>query len=334
MNTLYQVSKSEFFTKEIEEIYVFFKNGDYISLKENEIVEMSTELGDNLQFYNNRICFNVVSGFLKCEIKPLNQIKYDYFRVYNSKDYKVDRKTYIENRCANIKDIECITIHNINNWHFTIVSNISAKVENGYLVFEFAYNDTCDKDFASINIKPIKKQDVMKMNLSFENCESYDIFQSEILEMQINLKPQLEWIAGDLGRVIQSGYMHLKLDKYNNARLVVLFSDKETNKKYLLKRLCSKKQIMEHDICWLHIDYYGIIFNPLQNESLDNPDIRSDEVLEAIEKEEDETGIADYSFYGGYTKLLKDGSILITFGKNSKEKIEKLIEKLNRKSKK
>ncbi len=67
----------------------------------------------------------------------------------------------------------------------------------------------------------------------------------------------------------------------------------------------------------------------METECVEIHDIKpEDEIDQLIQKEEEDCGYY-YYFESGYSMKLKDGTILITFGKNAKQTINKLA-KLNR----
>ena len=66
-------------------------------------------------------------------------------------------------------------------------------------------------------------------------------------------------------------------------------------------------------------------FGQIIEECVENNDARSQEVLDRIEKEEDERGYSSSYYEGGSSRKLKNGNILLVFGKNAKETLEKSI---------
>lgn len=168
-----------------------------------------------------------------------------------------------------------------------------------------------------INIKNVKKEDVNNINLDFENCESFVVYNGEIKDININFDNQLEWGTGDLYRKVISGYLKIKLDSDFTSRRNDLFIDKESLKiTDFERRLCGEKGEGAHDVCHLYIDYYHAGYGGIEfSECIDMDDINV---------EEESTNEWYECYESGYCKKSKDGSIIIAFGKGAKNTINKI----------
>ncbi|MDE7181923.1 MAG: hypothetical protein K2O41_02670, partial [Clostridia bacterium] len=117
----------------------------------------------------------------------------------------------------------------------------------------------------------------------------------------------------------------LKFDNEIYYRRTHFIDDGKVTLKKLEKRLCWKGAQSDHDICHLYIDYKYIGFGSRHTECIEVRDIRTDEELERIEKLVDEGDYELDEYISGYCRKQDDGTIIITFGKNS----EALLKKLN-----
>ena len=173
----------------------------------------------------------------------------------------------------------------------------------------------------------LNKDDISKMCFDLENGDVFTIYCDEIIEMNLNLGTKLIWSSGEFCRYIESGYMVFKFDKENkDHEASLLMYDKITIRK-LQNRISNKKGVSAHDICRFYIDYINTHAN-LFEEKIEVEEIKDDSLVDELLDKEKET--EEYYFYeGGYSARLKDGSILLTFGKNAKETIEKCLSNRN-----
>jgi len=305
--------KKEFKKKEISKAQVFFRNGDYFELSGSEIVDI------NLQFYDTLIANEkgfspvVKSGYIKCKFDKLAP-RYDSSLLYNLKEYKKDRKTYLEERCVNEGGLYYIRLFNRNNWHDGIFGDIVAYKDGDIVILSFQANrtyGTADKEYHTVMAPNVTKQVVEKIDLDFENCDSFEIFQEEILDMQINCKKQLGWSSSSYGREISNGFIRLKLNKELEWRRVNVYDSNEKipNIKKLERRICGDGED-EIDICHLYVTYRYAGYCKNYEECIDINDIRSMEEIPDIDEED-----VNPCFISGYAKKENDGSILIVFGK-------------------
>ena len=178
-----------------------------------------------------------------------------------------------------------------------------------------------------INLKNVNKKDFRLIHLDFENCESFVVYNDEIEEVNLHFDNQLEWGSGDLNRKVIGGYIKIKLNEDFAPRENNLFNnDKQLKVIDFERRLCGKKGEDIHDICHLYIDYYHAGYGGIQvTECIEVDDIKSVEELEKLEKEKSDQWY--YCYEGGYSKKFKDGSIIIAFGKNAKDTINKFSNK-------
>lgn len=312
MNHEYSCRKELLSKKDVEFAYVFFTNGEYFQIRKNEIIEIAFNLYDRLIFAERNFSPVAESGFIKLRIQA-GKAKGESRYLCHESEYVKNRKDYIENRLATDGAISHVYLFNENNWHHTIYGDIKANIEGEYIFLRFIPNKLYGSsagDCHTVRIMPIKKDSIFKIHLDFENCESFDIYQNEIIDMELVFDSVLEWNADAYSRVITGGYIRLRLDKYFSNRNVHHFKSWENpyariTLKDLEKRLCGKGKD-DIDICHLYITFnepgYGIHYEEQisVNEINDYNDI-DDEGYEP-------------PFISGYAEKQSDGSILIVFG--------------------
>lgn len=325
----YTISKNFFNLKDAKLLYVFFENGDFLSLGGSELVEYSIKLYDKLVMRRRGYCSVAESGFIKLKIHK-HAVKYDKYLLYNAQEYLSNRKKYIENRCVAESRITEIWFFNELNWHYILRGNIRAELDGKYLRLEFVPQPQMGESSSSehsICLGDIKTQDVFSIDLDFENCESFYVYSKEILEINLEFDKELTWGSSELYRSVKSGYIKLKLRKYYNSRQNSLFDNKDLKKRDFERRLCGKTGFARHDICHLYINSYYSGYGNSITECVELNEIKSDYEIEQLENKEDELGGIWYCYESGYAKKLKDGTIILAFGKNAEQIIKNLCKK-------
>ena len=158
----------------------------------------------------------------------------------------------------------------------------------------------------SISLHSLNKSTINKINVDFENCESFDIFKNEILELEINLDEQLYEHSGDYTRQITNGMIKVKFDPTITWRHISFLDDEKPVKvKDLKNRLLFNKKIESHDICrlYIHYNYAGFCMQKVESIEVDGE----------WRGEEDDDCYAEY--VSGYCELLEKGVIAIHFKK-------------------
>lgn len=321
MGKTYFYPKKNFLKEKFCEMQVHFKNGDYIIIKKNEFLKVEVKFLDELVIKNNRIWPLVHDGKIKTRVNFSKRANCNYCRVYNPKEYIADRKTYIEERCQKQGEIDFLHLSDDLNWGFDLCGNITAKKEGDYLIFEFNTSGNFESENASLNIANFTKQDIRWISLDFETCEGINVFQDEIVDMNLDFNEELIW-GGSQGfmRQICGGFLKIKFGKTLTPRDYFLFEE-NIKRKDFEKRICGKSGFSDHDICHLNIDYmHGGFWG---KECLTIEDIRD---FEYLPDEDDYDHTIPY-FVGGYAEKQKDGSIFIAFGKATKKTIEEKLKK-------
>lgn len=322
----YVYPKKKFEKSNIEFMYLFFDNGDYVSLDGKEVVEIKVNLYDRLIWGECDICPVAESGFIKLNIRKANKAIDKRAFLYSAEEFEKDRKGYIEHRCVREGGMRSIRIFDENHWHDTIYGNIVGETDGEFLVLKFLRQPgfgSANSDKNMILLNDISKTFIQSIDLDFENCEGFTIYKNEIREMQLEFEKELIWDAGDLFRSVKCGFIKLKLDRKINYRKAYFSGDEKITSEKLKKRLLWGKSQSNHDICHLYVDYDYAGFGSRRTECLKIEDIRSDEELARIEKMEEEGNYNFDYFVGGYCKKQNDGTILMTFGKNDEDLLKK-----------
>lgn len=319
----YVYPKKNFEKDDVGVMRLFFDNGDYLSFRGGEIADMRLKLYDRLVAGERGFCTVAESGYIKLKVSRKDDIDYPDEFLYNSEEYRKDRKSYIEKRCVNEGGIKFIRLFDEDNRHDTIYGNIAAAMDGGFLVLTFSGIEnfgSSDGDENVILLNDISKAKIVSINLDFENCEDFSVYFREIVDINLQFAHELEWDAGDLYRRVKSGFIKIRLDKMPDYRKVCFLGCKKSpGIKQLEKRLCWDKGICSHDICHLYIEYYYAGTGSRKVECVEVEDIRSDEEFELNERLEAEGGCEFEDFIGGYCKKCDDGTIMIAFGKNAEE---------------
>ena len=311
--------KSDDFKKEnIEGIKIILDNGDYFPIYKNEISNISLSLSDKLVWKGNNICPVVNGGCIKLKINHTKQAKYNNAFLYNYKEYIKDRKTYIEDRCTKESKIVSVDLYDDNNWNTTLHGEICAFMEGDFLTLSFGKSTKTSNLTSAIMLNNIQKSEIRKITLDFENCDTIDVYDDEIIDIKINFNQKLDHSGTNLIRTIKNGILKIKFDKEINYRNVCILAkgDKQPKLKDIEKRICGNKSESSHDICNLYINYDYVGYGIDREERISIDDIRSDKDLgELYSCEDQEYDFCDY--IGGYAKKEKDGSITIFFGKSN-----------------
>jgi len=327
MSKKYIYKKQQFQKRGIKKIKVIFDNGDYFYLRRFELSDISVKLYDRLIFNLEGYSAVAESGFLKFEVSR-NRSSYENNCLCNQDEYIKNRKRYIENRCVNEGGIIAIQIDTTLEWNKNIFGDIIAEMDGKYLIIKFVPNakyGSSSEEYHCVNLNDTEKSNIRSINLDFENCDHFTVYQDEIADVHLDFEDELDWSNYDLSRKIRSGYLKLKLDNNSYRNMYLISSNKTPTVKQLEKRLCGKKGKDAHDLCHLYVTYNYVPFNSCREECIEIDDIRPDEELARLNALEKAGEILYVDYISGYSKRLLDGSILVTFGKNAEELLEEFV---------
>lgn len=316
MERVYTVAKNVYKKEDISYIKVVFDNGDFVPLSGDEITEISIRLYDKLILDNNDFHAVAESGLIKLKLQEKPKKMYIDSYIFNYKEYKKNRIEYIKNRLATVGGIKSISFYNENNHHKTVYGDILAEIEGDYIILRYMskqIGEPYESENHKISLNNITRSQIRSVLLDFENCDTFLIFDSEIIDMQLNFDDSL--YDCDYSRVIKSGFIKLKLNKNIHHRNANICEDRiRYSTKDLEKRICGKHKSAMHDLCHLYINYAYTGYGANREECLTINDIKSDETIAHLEALEDETDGFYYCFEGGLATRLPNGEILITFG--------------------
>ena len=151
------------------------------------------------------------------------------------------------------------------------------------------------------------------------------MYGDEIEEINLLFEKKLVWSSGEFNRKLKGGYIKLKLKKRSNSRKSYsLFDKKDLKRKDFERRLCGREGFSVHDICHLYIWFNHVLPYDALTECIEVGDMRPSKEVDRLIKKEEEDGGYYYSFESGYAKLLKDRTIILTFGSNAKQLMKEL----------
>ncbi len=322
MAETYYASKDKFNNFQLCKMNISFNNGESIDFDKEEIEIKEILFADKLALdaKNDCPCPLICRG--EVVITPKNDGYYcnrNARVVCDKKQYIKNRKDYVFNLINNV-GIHSIVVYN-NDYHdylyrsFAYMGNLSATTKGDCVVLIWSKpykNCTCESPNMEFDFNTIKKSNVSKISLDIWYNPSFDVAGSEIVDMQLDFNNQLIFGFNNFfRRTLDSGYLIIKPNKSLNARDESLICD-----------LNGKLNI--HNIGCLHVSYDGY-YEALFEEEINIPEIKNDDPL--VEQYYDKfLDSQENGFVGGYSKKLKDGTIIITFGKNSKQIIEKLTQ--------
>lgn len=308
MRKTYTYPKNKFISKEnLDYIEIIFSNGDYITLHKREVIDCQLQFYDNLVLYKNEIVPVVRSGFIKCKISKRKQMYSWESNLSNEKEYKSDKEKCFTDRLTKTNDIKEISFLDSSGWNQSVLGLFEARLEDEYVcinILSYPIEMPYESSNFSITLSNVVRKYIKNITLDFENTESIDIYDYEILAVNLNLKRELNWCANNFCREIKNGYIKIKLDKKVKDRQCC-FVDEQSSHSYrnVMKRINYNMKKCEHDICNLHISYnYGESNN---EERLIISDVSESDLY--------------YVFEGGYCET-KEEVITIYFGK----KLEKI----------
>ncbi len=315
----------------IQKMEIHFLNGDFVTIRKNEICNISIAFYDMLFRHKDKLYPIARNGFVKLRIQD-GKAKHEKISLHNEHEYKSGRKSYIEHRCLCEEPIKFIKLYNQNNWSDNIYGDIQVVLEGYYLFLKFKPNDTLgpwESDEHFVNLAHPSKDQIFKMRLDFENCDGIDVYNSEIIDMNLAFDKRLEWISSGYTRTVRGGFIKIKLSEDFDCRYFNIFNDgKRVKLKHLERRICGNGRDSV-DICNLYLDFYcgyelsgeHICVDSIYRTYDDRLDPYADfdsHYYDSIDYEDEgEDDDDDYyeCFESGFAQRLDDGSIKIVFGK-------------------
>lgn len=304
----YEVTKQST-PKNIEQMYLLFDNGEYVGIHHSEIRQVSLCFYDRLEYRGRSFAPVAHSGCIRLRIQQ-KYAKHEH-AVADECAFHRDPRAYIARLCTqgSLKEVWCF---DQNHWHLRILCRASATMEEDCLVLHVLpqpWMGPHDSDRHRIELPPLRKHDIERIDIDFENCDGFTVFADEIRELNLCTEPLLKWNATAFCRTVRSGYMILSLNaQYDDARHADIYGEKGVDPSY---RLCGDGETDVCDICHLYITYAHPGYGCLDEECIDLPDIATAEMYD------EETEL--FPFVSGYSRRLADGRILLTFGPDTRK---------------
>lgn len=324
MKNTYYHSKKDCFSSigPIKFVQIFFDNGDYFPIYHTEVISKHFEYYDRLVAYDNGYVQKARSGKMHLKFKKTYGGCYDDYLLSNDYNIRKDRPSVLEKRLIEDGGITALRFFDDDNWSYLIVGNFKAKKENDEIIIE-AYPNLIDEPYDSdnffINLQPIKTKQIEKIYLSFENCEFFEVFNDEIVSVDLKFNNELNDIEGLMHREIIGGTIILNITESKDYRKEELFlgSDRKTYPCDLRNRLTGKKGRDLINLCHLYITYDYAGFGLNREEKIEILDTRPDEIQEAVDQaydyDEEYDGPYEY-FIGGIAERLDGKKVKVTFG--------------------
>lgn len=294
----YYYKKENFKIDKIEYARIYFDNNEFVSLSKDEVLDFKFEYKDRLINFRDGIYPVINSGYINFNIKKYSSGTIRSNFVCNEKEYIKNRKKYIFNRCIEGK-IVCIEFFNNKNWSMKVFGNFNSVIKDENMSFEIldSKNKILSEDFY-IDLPIIKKGNVNKIDLIFENCENLVLLKQDLLEVNLTYNANLELGSSYFEREVIGGLIKIKFNKdikYRDGSLLDL-KGKDISIRKAIKRLFLSNA---HNICGLGIYFDQPGFGDLFKEFLLVNNIKINKDYEY-----------DFSWFtGGYVK--KEKNIII-----------------------
>ena len=311
----YYYPKEKMLKDGIRELTFYFDNGECLSLYNDEIEEISLNFYDKLEKHGELICKTVQEGIIKLNISLYNCWK-DTRLLINEEIYKKYRRKAIIERLLT-PGITCILIEYYNFQNETIYGNFTASQNKNEILLtavEQPLKGSYDSNNFYIDLYDINKDNVESIRIILDNCEVVDVYNDELVDINLKLNNKLIYDMGSLRREIVGGSIEIKLDKKKTHRYRSLFNDEYDDIDpfdYIYQRLDEK----ELDITHLDIEYKneakeGLMLNSL-DERGDNIEDLYQEYLDHDDDDEDEYD--DDYFVSGSGEINSEGNIVLKF---------------------
>ena len=314
MNNEYSVKKQTITLNDVEGANVFFANGEFFGVAKREIIDMKVEYYDKLIKGKRAYCPVAKSGYLKLRLDA----KRPHLELADVAVAKSDRRGYLMRRCIEEVGASYFTFYDDCNWEKCFYASAVASIDGDYLIYTFLENPTmgaADSDTHSLTVAAHDKESIFKLELDFENCDGIEVFDDEIVEINLVYNTELDYHPSYcFCREIVGGYLRLRFnpDYCQYKKSTVYCGSKKPTLKNLEARICGKGTD-EIDICHLYVDHLMPSYSAEFNECLSVPNLYESPYSEE-ECGEDDEDLYD-RFASGYAKREEDGTILIVFGK-------------------
>ena len=310
------IVKKEDLKHEFNAISVIFNNDDYIEIyvdvnHPSKFIEKNFNFYDNLIFENNAICPVLESGYIKIDTQRNSKCSF-LANVFDQQDFEKNKREYVQNRLNN-DQIKCICFgYCYSGAKFFAYGNILAKADNNSITLEFLPSK---KDMASngenckISLKDITPHNVKNIFLEFELEETFQVFQSEIIDITLNFNKNLSLTKYNLCREIKSGHILIDINKNARRKRITELNNKTSKINNIIDNLFGKERQNINNILKIYAEFKS-----------PHEEVKILELLKTQDTQHfslDDMPIVTY-YRGvisnvGTIERLEDGKILITF---------------------
>ena len=323
----YTYPKKEFIPEDISRIALFFKNGDYLTIRGNEILSIELSLYDELFWHGRELAPEASGGLIRLRIHgSRGRDDYDEYLLYDPDEYEKHRRFYFKRRLIDEGGITKLIVFDHNNWNMPLLGNIVAEDDGGIIVLRFLPNpcraEGADNgDTHRVKLCNPDQVRIEKITLDFENCDVYDVYEDEIIDMQLSFREELEWNSSGIARVLDCGSIKLKLDNaitWRHANIFGFSEKKSRSISRLIRRLTETPSDML-DICHLYVEYSYLGYCITHEERICVPALNAApeaqrdgfDPYDDFDDEDDCYG----TYESGYAEKNRDGSITIILGR-------------------
>ena len=329
MGQTYYCDKKTYTKQTVKEIMIFFNNGDYCEIRNGEIVDCKLNCYDKLVQEDQTYAPVIESGFIKLHIVNKASCTELEHIISDENSFRKNRKQYIEKRCQEEGSIKKIVFFHKEYNDVQLLCNVSAHTEQDFLILEFkeiSSMGSCSNNKHNIELADVNKNNIFDILVDFENCDVFQLYADEIQELDFKFSEKLS--DYEFSRVIESGYMIIKLDKYFDRRDCSIYDSDNPTIKDIERRLYGKTGEEECDICNLYITYHYPFSCEHRTEKISIEDLTDYSEFEETfpdldddnEVDYDETDIHNYlSYANGMCKKLSKNRILIAFGNDAEQ---------------
>lgn len=271
MNNTYYCKKSFVKKNEVDNVVLILDNGEYLMLDRKTICDFNFVFFDKLVWFDERANPKAKSGFLKLKIE--DNPRFCLPTVLESyKEYRQCSKNFILNKLVDDAEIIAIVFIDEDDCEYFVLGNFKVTVKGEYMfisVVDCNSNQSFNDSNFHIRLNPIIKRNISKINIEFDNGESFDIFGTEIEAMDLSFEEELTRYQRGYFRELKQGYIKIKLTEHMDYRNVDLYDGRKVyKKKHLANRLVKKNKCFS-TITVLRIYYHYDDYNVREYEDID-----------------------------------------------------------------
>jgi len=309
MKHFYHCPKKLFSKDEIEKTYLFFKNGDYLEIRKNELIDVQISLYDELIQTPKGFSPRGAAGTVRLRIRG-GKPRHEAYALCDPEEYRKDRKAYIETRAVKDGGISHVIFFDANYWNDTVYGDLYAEMDGNDLCLRFhpGAKVPADSPLHTVALGSPDRKKILQLCLDFENCDEITFYGEEILDLSLRLDDELCRDSGAYTRQVVGGSIKLRpLKEYASCRHARIIGQKNPKTKDLIKRIGGKNW-EELDVCRLFITYDYPGYGMFTKETIEVSDLRCRKGAPPRKTFEEEEW-----YISGYAKAEKGGTVLLSF---------------------